>query len=116
MSWANKALERYKIDKAIKEALSSPEYKKMERENKVQTLIEAYARFCLIACDYLQIKHNYKKNGMIHFLTYAAEVMKDMPEGNENYFHEINQVMIDECGIDVMGFLGMDFEEETEKR
>ena len=88
----------------------------MEQENKVQITIEAYCRFCLIACDYLQIKHNYKKNGMMNFLNYASKIMKNI--GNEDfndYFRDINEVMIEECGIDVMGVLGLEFEEVPEE-
>lgn len=112
MGWANKALEKHKIEKAIEEALKSPKYKKMEEENKVQTTLDAYCRFCLMACDYLQMKHNYKKNGLMNFLEYASKIMKHISnedEDFENYFSEINQVMIDECGIDVLSTLGCGF-------
>lgn len=114
MSWTDKALRKHKIEKAIEEALKSPEYKKLEEKNKTETVIEAYCRFCLMACDYLQIKHRYKKTGITNFLTYATKIMKNIGNEDEdfdNYFNDINQVMIDECGIDVMGFLGMRFEE-----
>ena len=107
MSWADKALRKAKLQKEIDRALQSPEYKKMEQESKQQMVLQAYIRFCLMACDYLQIRHGYKKNGILNFLKYASDILKFISFEDEKYFEDMNQVMIDECGIDVLEVLGM---------
>ena len=112
MSWVDKALKKNQIHKMIDEAMNSREYQEAKKKDQEQAALRAYCRFCLMACDYLQIKHNYKKNGMINFLKHASEVMKYTSEEDEGYFDDMNQVMIDECGIDVLETLGMKIEKE----
>lgn len=108
MSWADKELKKHKIRKMVDEAMKTEKYKKARDEDNRQAVIRAYCRFCLIACDYLQIKHNYKKNGIINFLKYASEVIDYTSEEDEKYFEDMNQVMIDECGVDVLETIGIE--------
>lgn len=106
MGWADKALKKHKVEKMTMEIIKSKKYQDAKRADMEQAALNAYCRFCLVACDYLQIRHNYKKNGIKNFLKYASEVMQYTLE-DDKYFEDMNQVMIDECGIDVMDALGM---------
>ena len=106
MSWTDKALKRAKAEKMAMEIMNSKKYKDAKKYDMEQAAMKAYCRFILVGCDFLQMKHNYKKNGIRHFLQYATDVMKYTLE-DENYFEDMNNVMIDECGIDVMAALGV---------
>ena len=86
--------------------INSKKYQDAKKKDMEQASLNAYCKFCLVACDYLQIKHSYKANGIKGFLKYASEVMQYTLE-YEKYFEDMNQVMIDECGIDVLETLGM---------
>ena len=106
MAWTDKALKRAKAEKMAKEIMSSKKYQDARKADMEQAALNAYCRFCLVACDYLQIRHGYKKNGIKAFLKYATEVMQYTTE-DDQYFEDMNNVMIDECGIDVLEALGM---------
>lgn len=108
MGWVDKALERSRMEKKIKAAMNTPEFKKARQKELEQATLRAYCRFVLIACDYLNVKHNYKKNGLISFLGFASKRLLYTAEQDEKYFTEINKVFIDECGLDVMEYLGLE--------
>lgn len=109
MGWTDKALKKAKVEKMATDIIKSKKYQEAKKKDMEQAALNAYCRLCLVTCDYLQIKHNYKKNGIKNFLKYASEVMQYTLE-DDNYFEDMNQVMIDECGIDVLEALGMKIE------
>ena len=110
-----KQQKRIQAEKIARQIMESPMYRKARREDQEQATLDAYCKFILIACDFLQIRHNYKRQGMINFLKYATECIHYLTDEDANYFDDMNQVMIDECGIDVMGYLGVKFKKGEEE-
>ena len=106
MGWREKQLKRHKAEQMAKDIIKSKKYQDARKADMEHAATNAYLRFCLVACDFLQIRHGYKKRGIENFLRYASEIMQYTLE-DDQYFIDMNQVMIDECGIDVMAELGM---------
>lgn len=106
MSWADKALKKHRVEKMTMDIINSRKYQEAKKADMEQAALNAYCRFVLVACDYLQIKYRCKKKGIENFLKYATDVMRYTAE-DDQYFEDMNQVMIDECGIDVMDVLGL---------
>ena len=105
MSWTDKALKRAKAEKMAKEIMSSKRYQDAKKKDMEQAGINAYCRFILISCDYLQMNFNCKRRGIMKWLRYASEVLLYTLE-DENYYEDMNNVMIDECYVDVLKEIG----------
>ena len=112
MSWADKALKKHKAEKMAMEIINSKKYQEAKKQDMEQAALNAYCRFILVACDFLQINYRCKRKGIEKFLKYAKEIMQYTLE-DDQYFEDMNQVMIDECGIDVLYELGFKVEKEN---
>lgn len=106
MGWREKSLKRHKAEQMAKEIISSKKYQEARKADMEQAALDAYCRFCLVACDYLQMNFNCKRNGIMKFLKCASDVIQ-YTTGDDKYFEDMNTVMIDECGVDVMAELGV---------
>lgn len=113
MGWAEKALQRHKLQKQIEEIMNSPEYKEIQRQQDEQKVLQALVRFCCIACDYLELKHNYKGNGIKNFLAFAVKRVCYTGE-DEKYFTDYFKYAKEEYNVDIPGEFGLDIEEEGE--
>lgn len=111
MSWRTKELYKHQARKLAKDAINSREYKELRRKEEQEIALRTYVRFCLVACDYIQINFGCKKRGIMKALVYFAGIMKYISNEDDNYFIDMNNVMIDECGTDVVGLLNMKIEE-----
>lgn len=109
MAYTSKMEKRAKTQKIINEIMKSSAYQQARKKDMEQAALQAYMSFCLIACDFLELTHRYKKNGLIKFLKFASQRLKYV-EGNENYFIEMNDMYRDELGLDVLELLGMRIE------
>ena len=110
----SKIEKQIQMQKMIDRAMKSPQYQNARKKDMEQAALRGYMCFCMMACDYLELKHGYKKNGLMNFLEFASKRCKYVEE-NDQYFIEMNQMFIDECGIDVLGVLGMKIEKEGEE-
>ena len=113
MSYLNKQDKKVQMYKMIEQAMKTPQYQEARKKDVEQAALQAYMSFCMIACDYLNQMHNYKKNGLKKFLVYAAKRLKYVEE-NESYFIEMNDMFKEECGIDVLETLGLRIGESGE--
>lgn len=113
MGWAEKALERHKLQKQIEEIMKSPEYKEMQRKQDEQAVLHAFVQFCCIACSYLETKHYYKGNGLKTFLKHVLSHMEYTVE-NEKYFEEYRAYVKEEYNLDIFAELGLEIGEEGE--
>lgn len=111
MGWAEKALERHKTKKQIEEIMNSPEYKELQRKQDEQAVLQALGRFCCIACDFLELKHNYKGNGLKNFLAFVLKRMCYTGE-DEKYFLDYCEYVKEEYKVDILGELGLEIGEE----
>ena len=110
MGYLDKMHKKIKMEKMIEQAMNSTKYKEARKKDMEQAALNAYMSFCLIACDYLQLKHGYKKNGLITFLKFASKRLKYVEE-DDSYFVSMNDYFRDELGLDVLDMLGMKIEE-----
>lgn len=106
MSWADKALKKHKIEKAVVEVMSTPEYKEIRRDEREQDVLRAFVNFCFITLDFLELRHGYKHNGLEKFLEFAIDRM-GYTERNEAYFLEMNQYYKNTFGLDVLKNTGL---------
>lgn len=113
MAYTSKFEKRARTEKIINEIMNSESYKQARKKDQEQAALQAYMSFCIVACDFLELNHRYKKNGLVKFLKFASQRLKYVEE-NENYFVEMNQMYKDELGLDVFGLLGMKIEESGE--
>ncbi|MCB5881043.1 hypothetical protein LIR45_01395 [Lachnospiraceae bacterium EP-SM-12S-S03] len=113
MSWADKAHKKHQIHKLVEQAMNSKKYQDAEREKQQQAALRAFCRFCFIGCEYLELKHGYRKNGLENFLKFAKGRVEEIGEG-EKYFEDAAKYYKEEIDLDVMGILRMKFEKESD--
>lgn len=109
MGYLDKMHKKIAIEKMIEQAMNSTKYKEARKKDQEQAALQAYMSFCLIACDYLQLKHGYKKRGLTNFLKFASDRLKYVEE-DDTYFVSMNDYFRDELGLDVLELLGMKIE------
>lgn len=106
MGYTKRFQKRAQAEKVTREIMSSSAYQEARKKDMEQAALQAYMSFCIIACDFLELNHRYKKNGLTKFLKFASKRLKYVEE-NENYFLEMNEMYKDEMDLDVLGLLGM---------
>ena len=111
MSWADKAITKYRNqkrnEKIIDDIMGTEKYKNIRKEDKKQSVLEAYACFQIIAVAYLVDKLGFKKKRVEKFLAYAKEQMEFVEEYTD-YFATMNTELDKEIGINVLKRLGME--------
>lgn len=115
MSWADKAHKKHQIHKLVEQAMNSKEYQEAKKDDMQQSALKAFCRFCFIGCEYLELKHGYRKNGLENFLKFAKGRVEEIGE-DESYFEDVAKYYREEVGLDVMRTLRMRFEEESDGR
>lgn len=113
MAYTSKFEKRARTEKIIKEIMNSESYKQARKKDQEQAALQAYMFFCVISCDFLELKHGYKKNGLIKFLKFASQRLKYVEE-NEYYFLEMVDMFKEEMDLDVLELLGMKIKESGE--
>ena len=111
MSWVDKAHQRNKIDKMIREAMNSPKYKKARKKDIEQAALRGLAQFCFIALLWLEMNFRCKREGIIKFLTFTKKTVEEIGR-DVDFLKASNKYYIEKYDIDVMRFLGMAFEED----
>lgn len=107
MGWQDKALQKRRMEKQIKEIMNSPEYKQAEREREDQMFWRAICQLSFISCEYLENNHGYKKKGLQKFLKYLFDCIVNAEDdfylSQDNYYKE-------EMGLDILEIFGMKIE------
>lgn len=114
MGWADKAHKRHKIDSMIKQAMNTPEYQEAKRKDMEQATLKALCRLCFLGCEYLELKHGYKHNGLLKFLDFAKGRMEEIGE-DENYFVDVSKYYKEEHNLDVLLELGCELVKGSDK-
>jgi hypothetical protein len=109
MGYTKRFQKRAQAEKVTREIMSSAAYREARKKDMEQAALHAYWSFCIVTCDFLELRHRYKKRGLMKFLKFASQRLKYVEE-NENYFFEMNEMYKDEMDLDVLGLLGMRFE------
>lgn len=113
MGYLDKMHKRAQADKMIREIMRSREYKEAVKKDRAQDAMRAYCNFCLMACDFLELRHNYGKQGLTRFLEFAVKRMHYLAEDNENYYSEMNQYFIDKFGVNVFEMMGVEIVDDA---
>lgn len=106
--------KKAQIDKMIHEIMNSPKYRAAVKKDQEQAAMRAYCNFCLLACDFLELRHNYGHNGLNKFLQFARERLYYISEDNEKYYEEMNQYFVDKFKVDVFDILGIEIKKDGE--
>lgn len=104
MGWADKALEKARIDREVNKVINSAAYKKQRRIEDLRI----FAILCFVTCDFLELKHRYGRAGFMKFMKFANERMRYISSDNEYYIDDMNQFYKDEHGIDMIKWLGLE--------
>ena len=100
---------RQQLRKQIEEVMNSPQYQEARKIDRQQAALQALCRFCFLTCEYLELKHGYKTNGLETFLKFAkTRIVEIGNEGEEDAFESDNKYYIDNYNLDVMGYLGLE--------
>ena len=108
-SWSsiNNAISRKNMHKMIDDIMQTPKYQEARRIDNEQATLRALCRFCFMACEYLELKHGYKANGLQSFLKFAK--LRVVEIGNdEDAFESDSKYYKENYNLDVMGFLGLE--------
>lgn len=111
MGWADKELKKHRVDKLASEIVNSKAYKEAQQMDKEQNVLSALTRLSFLTCEYLELKHGYKKNGLRTFLKFIVGRMNEIGSDSE-YFEEV-QEYYKEIGLDVMKELGLTISSEN---
>ena len=110
MSKWDKAMQKHKIEKMVEEVMKSPEFKEKQRQNDEQNVANAMGYFILIACEYLETRHGYKKAGLKRFLSCFDKILS-CTEDNERFFEDSHEYFKTEYDLDVLKELGLQVKE-----
>ena len=113
MGRTNQAIKDYRmrqqLRQQIEEVMNSPQYLKAREIDRQQAALQALFRFCFLTCEYLELKHGYKKNGLENFLKFAKlRVIEIGNEEEDDAFEADNKYYIDNYNLDVLGAFGLD--------
>ena len=111
MTKTEKALQKHKMQKMVKEVMNSPEYKKREQELESQWVTNALGRFAFMMCGYLETRHGYKKEGLKRFLSFLLVSLESTTD-DEEFFKEYDSYYKSEYGLDVLAEIGLGLEEK----
>ena len=106
MGWQDKALQKYRMEKQVRDIMNSQEYKEREKEMEAQWTSNAIARFAFIACEFLENNHNYKENGLKKFLKYLIDCLEYTGE-DEDFFITHEKYYKEMMDLDVLSEMNM---------
>ena len=104
MGWADKALEKARIDREVNKVINSAAYKKQRRMEDLRI----FAILCFVTCDFLELKHRYGRSGFMKFMKFANERMRYISSDNEYYIDDMNNFYKEEHKIDMLKWLGLE--------
>ncbi len=107
MGWNDKALQKHKLNKQIEAALNSPQYREIRKKWEQQATLQGFVNFLLVACNYLETHHGYKRNGLINFLKFASGRMRYLTE-HESYCEEMVAYFTDEYKLNILEEMGIE--------
>lgn len=107
MGWQDKALQKRRMEKQIKEIMNSPEYKQVEREREDQMFWSALYQLSFISCEFLERNHGYKKKGLQKFLKYLHDCIVEADDG---FYLSQDKYYKEEMNLDVLEVFGMKIE------
>lgn len=106
MGWVDKAIQKNRMEKQVRDIMNSQEYKEREKEMEAQWTSNAIARFAFICCEFLENNHGYKANGLKKFLKYLVDCLEYTGE-DEDFFMTHEKYYKEEMNLDVLSEMNM---------
>lgn len=106
MSWVDKAHRRNKVARDVDRVLKDKRFIEANNRREEQAVLQAMCWLAFIGCEYLEMKHRYKKNGLIKFLEFVRGRMEEIGE-DEQYFKDVVEYYKDSYDLDVATTLGV---------
>lgn len=113
MGWVDKAHKKAKVDKMVETVMNSPKYKEALKKDMEQAALQGLRRFCFLACEFLELRHGYKHNGLEGFLDWTRCRVQEIGE-DETYFEDAEKYYKEYHNLDVLKELGMRIERSEE--
>lgn len=111
MSWVDKAHRRNKVAKDVDKILKDKRFIEANNHREEQAVLQAMCWLAFIGCEYLEMQHRYKKNGLTRFLKFVKGRMEEI--GNdEKYFKDIVEYYKKNHDLDVATTLGVKIGQE----
>jgi hypothetical protein len=111
MSWTDKVHKKNQLNKAIEQALRSPEFQEIKRQENEQAVLKAIVTFCFIGCEYLELKHGYGNRGLNNFLEFMKGRINEVGD-DDTYREDVTSYYMENHNLDVMEKLGLIFIEK----
>lgn len=111
MSWVDKAHRKNQVHKLVEQAMNSKEFKDARKEDMEQSVLKAFCRFCFVGCEYMELKHGYKKKGLENFLKFAKGRIEEIGD-DEKYLMEVIDYYKENYDLDVATTLGVEINRE----
>ena len=116
MGYFEKQRKKLEAEKQLKAIMNTQAYRDMQKQLQEEAILQAEANFCVTACEYFELKHNYKSRGFKNFLLFATGRFKYSTDENQQYLSEMNEYWIAEHGFDALEFMGLAIKTDDQKR
>lgn len=112
MSWVDKAHRRNKVAKDVDKILKDKRFIEANNHREEQAALQAMCWLAFIGCEYLEMQHRYKKNGLTRFLKFVKGRMEEIGD-DEKYFKDIVEYYKKNHDLDVATTLGVKIGQEN---
>lgn len=113
MGWADKELKKHRMRKEIDQILNEPKYKEERRKWEEQAVLQALLKFVFLGLIWLEMNFHCKRNGLVKFLEFVKGQLAEI-EGDDEFFIASNKYYIENYGLDVVKYLGLELQKKND--
>lgn len=106
VSWVDKAHRRNKVARDVEKVLKDKRFIEANNRREEQAVLQSMCWMAFIGCEYLEMQHRYKKNGMEKFLKFLKGRMEEIGE-DEQYFKDVIEYYKSTYDLDVAAIMGV---------
>ena len=105
------AFRRAEINRLIRQAMQSPQFKEMRRKEMEQAVLQAMTKFAFIGCEWLDLEHEYHHDDFLRFAEWLRVRYIELGD-DEGYLRDVSKYYKDKHDADIMRVLGTTFEKK----
>lgn len=105
MGYLDKIHKQLEAEKLAKKLMATKEYQEAKKKDLEQARLQGYICGCITGCDFLELRHRYRRKGITRFCKFILE-REGYVSKNEYYFLEMNKHYKEEMELDVLDLLG----------
>ncbi len=102
----DKAHRRNKVARDVEKVLKDKRFIEASNRREEQAVLQSMCWMAFIGCEYLEMQHRYKKNGMEKFLKFLKGRMEEIGE-DEQYFKDVIEYYKSTYDLDVATIMGV---------